>query len=96
MILEKEFKYKEELNKYVETFYKTEKSVASYEVIKNDERYKIFLEDEDFIKYIFQHNKHVWFSVVTMERFETGRIEINIRDIYEEELKYMIKKANLI
>lgn len=47
-----EFKYKEELNEYVKNF-KTDLALAPYEVIKNDERYKVFAEFEDFIKYVF-------------------------------------------
>ena len=94
MIIE-EFKYKEELQKYVEDF-KTNGAIAPYEVIKNDGRYKVFLESADFIKYIFHHEKHVWFTVVTVMRLDVGEIGISEKDIYESELRYMAEKANLI
>lgn len=51
-----EFKYKEELNEYVKNF-KTDLALAPYEVIKNDEKYKVFAEFEDFIKYVFLTKK---------------------------------------
>lgn len=90
-----EFKYKEELNEYVKNF-KMDPALAPYEVIKNDERYKVFAEFEDFIKYVFFNEEDNDFTIVWITKIKNEQIDIHERYLYESELRYMAKKANLI
>lgn len=90
-----EFKYKEELNGYVKNF-KMDPALAPYEVIKNDERYKVFAEFEDFIKYAFFNKEDNEFTIVWITKIKNEPIDIHKRDLYESELRYMAEKANLI
>lgn len=90
-----EFKYKEELNEYVKNF-KTDLALAPYEVIKNDERYKVFAEFEDFIKYVFFRKEDNEFTIVWIIKIKNEPIDIYKRDLYESELRYMAEKLGLI
>lgn len=90
-----EFKYKEELNEYVKNF-KTDSALAPYEVIKNDERYKVFAEFEDFIKYAFFNEEDNEFTIVWISKIKNEPIDIYKRDLYESELRYMAEKLGLI
>lgn len=90
-----EFKYKEELQKYVKNF-KMDPALAPYEVIKNDERYKVFAEFEDFIKYVFFNEEDNEFTIVWITKIKNEQIDIYKRNLYESELRYMAEKANLI
>ena len=90
-----EFKYKEELQKYVKNF-KMDPALAPYEVIKNDERYKVFAEFEDFIKYVFFNEEDNDFTIVWITKIKNEQIDIHERYLYESELRYMAEKANLI
>lgn len=91
----KEFKYKEELNKRIKNF-KMDPALAPYEVIKNDERYKVFAEFEDFIKYVFFNEEDNEFTIVWITKIKNEQIDIHKRNLYESELRYMAEKANLI
>lgn len=90
-----EFKYKEELQKYVEDF-KTNGAIAPYEVIKNDEKYKVFVEFEDFIKYVFFDKEDNEFDIVWIIKIKNEQIDIHTRVVYASEVEYMAKKINLI
>ena len=91
----KEFKYKEELNKRIKNF-KMDPALAPYEVIKNDERYKVFAEFEDFIKYVFFNEEENGFTVVWVTKIKNEQIDIHTRVVYASEVEYMAKKINLI
>ena len=89
------FKYKEELNEYVKNF-KTDPALVPYEVIKNDERYKVFAEFEDFIKYAFFNEEDNGFTIVWISKIKNEQIDIHTRVVYASEVEYMAKKINLI
>lgn len=90
-----EFKHKEELNEYVKNF-KTDLALAPYEVIKNDEKYKVFVEFEDFIKYAFFNKEDNEFTIVWITKIKNEQIDIHTRFVYASEVEYMAKKINLI
>lgn len=90
-----EFKYKEELNEYVKNF-KTDLALAPYEVIKNNEKYKVFAEFEDFIKYVFFNEEDNGFNIVWITKIKNEHIDIHTRVVYASEVEYMAKKINLI